>query len=405
MKKRKRVFLKVMALIYAISLNAAEPVSLVHNSIEGIEACKGKLKLELVRIWGGDEEEDEKKFFKSPVSVVVDKNAGLVYICDQHSHCVKAFNDAGEYVRTIGQRGRGPGDMFSPFRIALSSQNDLVVYEYGGFRIQWFSLEGKSKQILNQKEIVMWFGITSKDELALYSHQKTLRTKRLIHIVDSKGKVVKDIGTYHDKSNSLIDSEKLFFAIDESDNFYAVNLFTPVIRKYSPDGKLLMASTFETPYEIRPAEITINADGSEIKIVRPEEKTGQTRIERKGDSVSIQRTGKKEKRKNGVCWAFETDSRQRIYVVTLKRLFTEEEKLAGGFVWGSNIIKRDIKDLDSVKNIDAFRLLVFDPDGKIVAEAQMTSLCNGIRISGDRIFVIDGFINQRILEYKMHFDQ
>ena len=102
-----------------------------HNNIQDIENSKGKVQLKLIRVWGGDEEEDENKFFRIPISVAVDANKSI-YICDWSSHCIKVFNDSGKYLYTIGRYGRGPGDLFGPGYIAFTLHNDLWVCEMDG---------------------------------------------------------------------------------------------------------------------------------------------------------------------------------------------------------------------------------------------------------------------------------
>jgi predicted ABC-class ATPase len=67
----------------------------------------------------------------------------------------------------------------------------------------------------------------------------------------------------------------LRFSIDKQGNIYAANTKTPVIRKYSPGGKMLTAITFETPLDI-PVEITLNKTGDEIE--RKEEAYNEDKV-------------------------------------------------------------------------------------------------------------------------------
>jgi hypothetical protein len=43
-------------------LHAADRAVLVHNILQDIENCEGKLHLKLIRVWGGDEEKYLNKF-------------------------------------------------------------------------------------------------------------------------------------------------------------------------------------------------------------------------------------------------------------------------------------------------------------------------------------------------------
>ena len=193
----KGFFWVAMIIGFCLSVYAENRTVLIHNTVEEIDSCIGKLKLELVRVWGGDEEEDVKKFFRLPVSVAASPDE-RIYICDQQSHNIKVFSNSGDYLKVIGGPGRGPGDLFSPFSIALSPKGDIVVYESGGSRIQCFSPEGKSKQIIKRKSPdIGWIAVTSKNEFAFYEHDKTLCSGKLISILDRKGKILREIGVYH----------------------------------------------------------------------------------------------------------------------------------------------------------------------------------------------------------------
>jgi len=405
MKLNSVFAIAVIVIFCSFINNAAEKAVLVHNSLEEIEACKGKLRLELIRVWGGDKEEDEHKFFTYPISVTVDKKNDLVYICDQTEHCVKVFKSSGEYVRTIGQRGKGPGDIYCPHTVSLTPGGDIVVYELGSYRIQRFSPEGKSMQIIKVKTPAFaWVdGVTSKDELLFYNTEETYQSRKLVSILDRKGNIIRKIGTYHDKSPDKLSAEILYFTIDGEDNIYAINTHAPVIRKYSIGGQLLMAVTFELPFETAPVEISLNNTGDEIKIVREEEESEQTRKIKEGDRILLQGKKRKGKPKMGA-GAIHVDACQRIYIVTSRRLLMEKERRATRIGWSFDSINRDKVDFDIVERMDAYRLLVFDSEGKIIAQAQLTTFCNDIHISDDRIFILDGSLNQRILEYRMVFE-
>lgn len=390
------VFLMLSGLVWA-----AEQAVLVHNTLHDIDARRGKLKLNLVRVWGGDDEEDDNKFFKYPSDVAVGKN-DRVYISDSIAHCVKVFKSNGEYVRTIGRRGKGPGDLYGPHAIAISPAGDLLVYEMSGRRLQCFDPQGKSKKILKRNAILWWMAVTSKGEWAVYDKKRTFTTKKLVAFLNGKGKVVKEIGTLHGTYRSSRETETLRFAMDDGDNIYTANTRSPAIRKYSPSGALLTVITYEFPFETAPVKIMLNDNGDEIKRIEPGDSRKTSKVTRKGGGMIIQKIKRKGKPKIGA-WRIATDSRRRVYAVMNKRLLTEKEMMAGRISGNSNVIDRSLVDYDIVENIDHLRLLVFSPEGKVIAEAQLTTVCDGMNISGNRIFIVDGGLNQRILEYRMKF--
>ena len=397
MRKILRLLFILLNVVLFISETAADSAILVHNTLNDIEACKGKLQLKLVRVWGGVNEEDENKFFETPTDVAIDKN-GLVYICDMHRHCIKVFKSSGEYIRTLGRRGRGPGDLYAPLAIALSPAGELAVAEGGGWRIQRFNSKGKSTAIIRYNWPPFWIGVTSKDELAVYNSEKTFQTKKLIFINDNKGKTIRKIGIYHDKSETFIGSEPLQFTMDDSDNIYAANGYTPVIRKYSPDGRLLLAITYETPFKIPPVKITLNSRGDEIE--RLDENDYNVKLIKGSRNTQL-----KGKSRVGVCFGIGTDAQKRIYIVAGKRLLTEAEKKASAIGLSLIRIHRERMNYDILDKMkDIYRLLVFNQEGKLIAEAPLPNLCSDIQVHGNRIFVVDGDYYQWILEYEMNFE-
>jgi hypothetical protein len=403
MKKKAAYFFTVIIFLFQCYFaKTADRAVLVHNTIQEIEKCKGKLQLKLIRVWGGDEEEDENKFFETPISIAIDSNR-QVYICDCHSHCIKVFNNPGDYVRTIGQKGQGPGDLYGPEYITFSTVGDLVVNDGGNRRIQWFSPYGKSKHILKQNEYLDWIGVLPENEIAVYDHLKTFKHRTLISIINNKGKVLREIGKYHDTAKNLFSSERLHFAIDEEGNIYAANQGTPVIRKYSNDGKLIRVITFDTPFDI-PVEITLNSSEDEIERKENSGTEDNVKITRSNLGISIQNNKKENQWKFWTCMGIGIDSKNRIYIVKRRRILTEKEEYAKA-VYGSLLsgINRSRVNYDIVEKNDFNHTLVFDSNGKIIAEAQLTTLCDDIYIHDNRIFVIDGVCNQRVMEYEISF--
>lgn len=330
---------------------------------------------------------------------MIDKD-NLIYICDRHDHCVKVFKATGEYVRSIGRRGQGPGDLLGPGKLIIAPNGDLLVFEYEGFRLQRFSPEGKSKSMIIVPKALGWAGITSQNELALYSWLNTFLSKRIVAFIDAKGNITRQIGFHNDKATNYIDSEKLMIAMDDTDNFYVANMWTPVIRKYTSDGSLQMALTFETPFPVQ-AQVKLNSTGTEIGIHRTDQ-GAQSYI--KGDSAGNVMVKKGGGQRIDIFNGIGIDARHRIYVVTLRRVLSKEETYATRISGGINGINRTLVESEVTKNIDAYEILVFDRNGKICAQAPVKGMCDDIYLHDNRLYVIDGCVNQRILEFEMIMD-
>jgi hypothetical protein len=72
--KRRVKICFLFALITGFTLHPVEPVKVVHNTLGEINSVKGKMRLTLLRTWGGDEADDENQFFRYPMDIVIGKD-------------------------------------------------------------------------------------------------------------------------------------------------------------------------------------------------------------------------------------------------------------------------------------------------------------------------------------------
>jgi hypothetical protein len=95
----------------------------------------------------GEAEGREEYMFSEIRSMAVD-DAGRIYVLDMEEAHVKVFDQNGTYIRTIGKKGQGPGELNLAFTIQITSQNELVVEDYNS-RLAFFSSEGEFKRNLS----------------------------------------------------------------------------------------------------------------------------------------------------------------------------------------------------------------------------------------------------------------
>ena len=63
---------------------------------------------------------DPQKAFYRPLTVSVDPSSERIYVYDAGNHRIQVFDRDGMYVRTIGREGRGPGELESGGRTAIT---------------------------------------------------------------------------------------------------------------------------------------------------------------------------------------------------------------------------------------------------------------------------------------------
>ncbi len=87
--------------------------------------------------------------FSDPTNVAVDKDGNL-YVTDTMNDRIEEFDADGEFIRTFGKNGDGPGEFTRPKGIAVDCDGHVWVADAGMNRIQIFTQEGYLRLILGE---------------------------------------------------------------------------------------------------------------------------------------------------------------------------------------------------------------------------------------------------------------
>jgi hypothetical protein len=122
-----------------------------------------ELKEDLV-IKGRGEIEDQ--MFQSINTLDVDKE-GQFYILDEQAANIKVFDQNGDFKKTIGRKGQGPGEFGLPISLFISPQDQIIVNDMGQRKIQYFDKEGNYLKEFSIADKFLFFGpmVTSNGEL------------------------------------------------------------------------------------------------------------------------------------------------------------------------------------------------------------------------------------------------
>lgn len=85
--------------------------------------------------------------FERPVGVAVSRAGDRIYVVDRgtvedEKHQVLVFDGDGKHLRTLGPRGKEPGQFNMPVAASVASDGTLYVLDAGNFRVQSFDPEG-----------------------------------------------------------------------------------------------------------------------------------------------------------------------------------------------------------------------------------------------------------------------
>lgn len=85
---------------------------------------------------------DERYVFQQIWHVAVDDDENI-YIPDSRAANIKVFDSNGDYLRTIGRRGQGPGELGYPFGIQITPDKELLINDRRQAQLHYFTLDGK----------------------------------------------------------------------------------------------------------------------------------------------------------------------------------------------------------------------------------------------------------------------
>ena len=98
-------------------------------------------RIELVQdlIIGGDPDDPAGAFYQ-PWGTAVDQR-GNVYVLDAGNHRIQVFDRDGGFLRSIGRRGQGPGEMETPTSIVIAG-GKIVVADRSTSRLSFWTADG-----------------------------------------------------------------------------------------------------------------------------------------------------------------------------------------------------------------------------------------------------------------------
>lgn len=101
---------------------------------------------------GGPDAQGDAAF--GPTRSVVVDDSGAVYVLDQQDADVKVFNASGKYLRTIGRKGQGPGELEFPMTLSLDRAKGELVVQLQSRGLVFFKTDGTYLRQLSLKGLI-----------------------------------------------------------------------------------------------------------------------------------------------------------------------------------------------------------------------------------------------------------
>jgi len=212
----------------------------------------------------GVEEGDENYMFGGRLYFNTD-DEGNIYVNDRDRQRIQKFNHQGQYLITIGRKGRGPGEFVNAWNPRFDKDGNLYVFDFSNRRISFFTTEG---EYLRQISFPQGISIHYINSSGLYfsSQSRILSDSDVFSYTRTYGLFDKDLNQLAEVYNRTTESKR----DTRSRAHYLANIFSD--EAYAPNRTFLMSRSgfiyfgYPEKYEIK----IFSPEGKLVKILEKE---------------------------------------------------------------------------------------------------------------------------------------
>jgi len=241
------------------SVEIINGIEYIHNTETPMYPGKTVTFVEDLSI-SGEDKDGKIILFEPRLSLVDDKEN--IYISEMKDNVIKVFGSNGEYIRTIGSKGSGPGEFQRISYIAITKEGEVVVPDSGARRTSFFD---SSDQFLKSFQWQTRYGPFILIKSSSYITGETGRSedrKQWLYVkeIDFDGLEIQSFGEFthietlefRQKNGALsmlppVPLKSEFSGDQERSWFYHCLNNTYIIEVYDSTGKLFRK--IDRPYE------------------------------------------------------------------------------------------------------------------------------------------------------------
>lgn len=366
------------------TVETIDGVNHVHNILPEW-GTSNKIELEFVGHIGEIEGEDEDLQFYLPEDIAVDK-FGNIYILDAGNYRVQKLNPEGGYITSFGREGQGPGEFSQPQSIEIDAEGLVYISDAGNNRIEIFDTDGKHKESIRFDSQVSKFFLLDSGNFLISSSGGLMfwsigddseDDNPVMKVIDREGNTVTKVGELEDFGDMYtnMSAHRLFFAVDNKQNYYSSFRYLNQIEKYSAAGKKILRIDRPLNFDAKIAKAEVKESEGSVSI-----RMGQTNTVSSGISV---------------------DDKGRIWVATLNRQLKDEERVRMMMEMSDNSRSVSFSGNTDVVTTDMYDLEIFSAEGILLGKIALTHFCDGVKIFGSRLFIMDKMRGNRFSEYRI----
>lgn len=229
-----------MSTILSITLLAVQLISAVPDA-----------QIKLKPVYLSSQQESRLKL-SGPAAMAVARS-GNIYVFDDGNSRVVRLDSSGKFIAEFGQPGNGPEAIERAGlndSIAVDENENVYVSDPATPKVLIFSSDGKFQRSFRVPFPMTSIAVNKKREIFLTAD--TPRSTDLIYVFSETGKYLRRFGEKLIKSpgNLARNMNIAVVACDANDNLFVAFRSWPLIRRYSPEGKLISENQFTIPAEL-----------------------------------------------------------------------------------------------------------------------------------------------------------
>jgi len=188
----------------------------------------------------------------APAAMAVARS-GNIYVFDDGNSRVVRLDSNGNFIAEFGQKGSEPeaierGGLNDS--IAVDENENVYVSDPATPKVLIFSSNGTFQRSFRVPFVMTSIAVNEKREIFLTAD--TTRSTELIYVFSETGKFLRRFGERLIKSPGRLarNMNIAVAACDANDNLFVAFRSWPLIRRYSPEGKLISENQFTIPAEL-----------------------------------------------------------------------------------------------------------------------------------------------------------
>jgi hypothetical protein len=249
----------------AVNSQNSEEVKIISNP--KTPSPKDGVKLRIVfeeELSIGVEEGDENYMFGGRVYFNTD-DEGNIYVNDWDRKRIQKFDPQGQYLLTIGRRGRGPGEFVNARNPRFDKDGNLYVFDRSNHRISFFTKEGEYLRQISLPQRISIYYIYS-NELYFSSQSKILTDSDVFSYTYTYGIFDKGLNQLAEVYSRTVESKRdTRSRAHYLANIYSGDAYDPEL-SFLLDGNEFIYLGYPEKYEIK----IFSPEGNEMKIIQRE---------------------------------------------------------------------------------------------------------------------------------------